>query len=218
MHSISIYLLDFVLHLDHHVIELIRDYGISSYAVIFAVIFCETGLVVAPFLPGDSLIFILGAVAAGGQIDLFSMGLLLCLASTLGNLLNFRIGGFLGPKILRARQGRLIKMEYLLKAQEFYEKYGGKAVVVGRFMPVLRTLIPFAAGIAGMNFQRFFLYNLIGSTSWVLVYLFGGYLFGNIPLVAKNFGLVIVGVIIVSLIPGLVAAMLDKAKRLDSAN
>lgn len=190
----------------------------GAYAIIFSVIFCETGLVVTPFLPGDSLVFILGALAASGQIDLISIGITLCLASILGNLLNFRIGCFFGPKIFHAKKLRFIKMEYLIKTHEFYEKHGGKAVVIARFMPIFRTLVPFVAGIAQMNLRRFFVYNLVGSTLWVLIYLFGGYLFGNIPIVERNFALVILGVIVVSLIPGFVVAMIGRGKKLNSAN
>lgn len=214
--SIAVSIMDLILNLDQHIAELIGQFGVGIYAIIFAVIFCETGLVVTPFLPGDSLIFILGAFAASGDINLFTIGVILCLAGVLGNLVNYRIGYYIGPKIFQAERIRFIKMEYLIRTQEFYEKHGGKAVVIARFMPIFRTFVPFVAGIAKMEGQRFFIYNLVGSCSWVLVFLFGGYLFGNIPIVEKNFTLVVFGVILVSLIPGLVAALLEKRKKLSS--
>lgn len=214
--SITVSILDLILNLDQHLTELIKEFGAGIYAIIFGVIFCETGLVVTPFLPGDSLIFILGALAANGQINLVTIGAVLCLAGILGNLVNYRIGYYVGPKVFHASKLRFIKIEYLLRTQEFYEKHGGKAVVIARFMPIFRTFVPFVAGIAKMDVQRFFIYNLVGSCSWVLVFLMGGYLFGNIPLVEKNFTLVVFGVILVSLVPGLVAAIAEKRKQISS--
>ncbi|NLW90909.1 MAG: hypothetical protein GXY34_04845 [Syntrophomonadaceae bacterium] len=214
--SITVSILDLIINLDQHIAELIRQFGVGIYIIIFAVIFSETGLVVTPFLPGDSLIFILGAFAASGDIDLVTMGMVLCLAGVLGNLVNYRIGYYIGPKIFQAERMRFIKMEYLIRTQEFYEKHGGKAVVIARFMPIFRTFVPFVAGIAKMNGRRFFIYNLVGSCSWVLVFLLGGYLFGNIPIVEKNFTLVVFGVILVSLLPGLVAGLIEKNKKIDA--
>lgn len=207
------YIVDIFFNMNNHLNDLIEYFGVWTYVILFLVIFCETGLVVTPFLPGDSLIFIVGAFAANGQIDIWIIGAALISAGVLGNLVNYQIGRFIGPKIFHAPRLRFIKHEYLVKTHDFYEKHGGKAVVIARFMPIFRTFVPFIAGIAQMNYRRFFLYNLVGSSMWVLIFLLGGYLFGNIPVVEQNLSLVIIAVILISLMPGFIAGMIEKRKK-----
>lgn len=202
---------DILFNLNEHLGEFINYFGVWIYVVLFLVIFCETGLVVTPFLPGDSVLFLVGALAASGQMNIYIIGTALVAAGILGNLVNYEIGKFIGPKIFEANM-RFIKREYLIKTQQFYEKHGGKAVVIARFMPIFRTFVPFVAGIAQMNYQRYFLYNLVGSGLWVVIFLMGGYIFGNIPVVERNFTLVIFLVILISLMPGIIAALIEKRK------
>jgi membrane-associated protein len=198
-------LLEYVLHIDEKLPILFSTYGLYTFLIIFLVIFCETGLVVVPFLPGDSLIFAIGAVSkmAGFSI-LFSYGLLLTAAIT-GNLVNYAIGRTIGKKLLEKKEHRLIKVEYLIKTQKFYEKHGGSAIIISRFMPIIRTFAPFVAGIGEMNFFKFFIYNLIGGFSWVSLLLFSGYFFGTIPLVKNNFEIVVLAIVVISLTPAVIA-------------
>lgn len=205
-----LYLLDFIIHLDKHLIYLINAYGLLVYAIIFLIIFCETGLVVTPFLPGDSLIFVLGALGASGQINLPIICLLLMTAAILGNMLNYQIGHFLGPKVFEKDSGLLFKKEYLIRTHNFFEKHGGKTIVIARFMPIIRTFAPFVAGIGQMDYPRFTLFNIVGCIAWVLVFLIGGYLFGNVPGVKNNFSFVIFGIIFVSLIPALIISWRER--------
>lgn len=209
-YNLFLNLLDFIIHLDKHLIYLINAYGLFVYAIIFLIIFCETGLVVTPFLPGDSLIFVLGALGASGQINLLVICLVLMAAAILGNMLNYQIGYFIGPKVFERDSGLFFKKEYLIRTHAFFEKHGGKTIVIARFMPIIRTFAPFVAGIGQMHYSRFSLFNLVGCIAWVLTFLVGGYLFGNVPGVKDNFTLVIFGIIFVSLIPAIVLSLRQK--------
>jgi membrane-associated protein len=195
--------IDIVLHLDKHLTELVAAYSIWTYAILFLIIYCETGLVVTPFLPGDSLLFALGALAAvdqTGTLNVFAIWLLLMLAAVLGNETNFRIGRYIGPRAFSGSM-RFLKYEYLLKTQAFYDKHGGKTIVLSRFMPIIRTFAPFVAGVGRMNPGKFFANNLLGGFVWVTAFVWGGYLFGNVPLIKNNFGIVTIAIIFLSLIP-----------------
>ncbi len=196
-----------LLHVDRYLTYLIQNYGPAVYLIIFLIIFCETGLVVTPFLPGDSLIFVLGALAASGEINTYAIGGVLMLASILGNLCNYQIGRIIGPRAFEKENPRLFKKEYLLRTHEFFEKHGGKTIVIARFMPIIRPFAPFVAGIGQMRYNRFFIYNIVGSVAWVLTFMIGGYSFGNIPVVERNFTLIIFGIIFISLIPAIIASL-----------
>jgi len=195
--------IDLVLHLDRHLVDLLTQYDVWIYAILFAVIFCETGLVVTPFLPGDSLLFAVGALAAvdtTGTLGAPLTFVLLSIAAVLGNTLNYQIGRIIGPPAFSGRY-RLLKVEYLRRTEDFFRRHGGMAVALSRFMPIIRTFAPFVAGVGRMPYARFLAYNLVGGTLWVALFVWGGYLFGNIPVVKQNFGLVTLLIIFVSLIP-----------------
>ena len=207
--------IDLVLHLDRHLVELLAHYHIWLYPILFAVIFAETGLVVTPFLPGDSLLFAVGALAAvdtSGTLNAPVLFILLSVAAVLGNTVNYGIGRAIGPPAFSGRY-RLLRVEYLRRTEEFFDRHGGMAVALSRFMPLLRTFAPFVAGVGRMPYARFLAYNLVGGVSWVLVFLWGGYLFGNIPLVKRNFGIVTILVILVSLTPMVIAFLRSCASR-----
>jgi len=190
---------DFIVHLDKHLGALIAQYGMWTYLILFLIIFCETGLVVTPFLPGDSLLFTAGAFAANGALDVFWLFFALSLASILGDTVNYWVGKYVGPQIL-LKKG-LIKKEYLQRTERFYEKHGGKTIIIARFVPIIRTFAPFVAGIGTMKYGRFLSYNVVGGIIWNAIFIFGGYYFGNVPAVKENFTLVIFAIIFVSLIP-----------------
>jgi len=199
--------IDLVLHLDRHLVEMLARYDLWIYAILFAVIFCETGLVVTPFLPGDSLLFAVGALAAvdtSGKLSAPLAFVLLASAAVLGNIVNYSIGRAIGPPAFSGRY-RLLRVEYLRRTEEFFARYGGMAVALSRFMPIIRTFAPFVAGVGRMSYGRFLGYNLLGGVSWVVLFLWGGYLFGNIPLVKQNFGVVTILIIILSVLPVLSA-------------
>ena len=205
--------IDLVLHLDKHLTELVADYHLWVYAIVFLIIFCETGLVVTPILPGDSLLFALGALAAVDQTGTLHaplVWLLLTLAAVLGNEVNFRIGRAIGP---RAFSGglRWLKQDYLIRTQQFYERHGGKTIILSRFIPIIRTFAPFVAGVGQMKRRRFAAYNVAGGFAWVTLFIWGGYLFGNVPIVKQNFGLVTIGIVVVSVLP-VVWGLLKKDK------
>jgi membrane-associated protein len=199
-------LLDIVLRLDFHLGALIRDYGAWVYAILFAVIFAETGLVVTPFLPGDSLLFVAGALAALGGLDVHILVALLVAAAILGNTTNYAIGRWLGRRYFDEGGSRWVKREHLDRTHAFYERYGGAAVVISRFLPIIRTYVPFVAGLARMGSARFTAYNVAGAVLWVASLAYAGYFFGNLPWVRANLSLIIVGIIAVSLVPIAVAA------------
>ena len=197
------WLIDLVLHLDRHLVDLLAHHGVWIYPILFAVIFAETGLVVTPFLPGDSLLFAVGALAAvdtSGTLRAPLASLLLAAAAVLGNTVNYGIGRASGPPAFSGRY-RLLKLEYLRRTEDFFRRYGGMAVLLSRFIPIIRTCAPFVAGIARMPFARFMAYNLAGGCAWVLLFVWGGYLFGNIQLVKAHFGIVTLLIVAVSLLP-----------------
>jgi membrane-associated protein len=198
------WLVDFFLHLDRHLAEVIRQYGGYTYALLFLVIFLETGLVVAPLLPGDSLLFAAGSFAGLGALNPWLLFGLLSVAAILGDTVNYAIGAYLGPKVFHFPKSRFFNPEHLRKTHEFYEKYGGKTIIIARFVPIIRTFAPFVAGIGAMSYARFLLYNVVGGIFWVAVCVFAGYFFGNLPIVKKNFSLVILGIIVVSILPAVV--------------
>jgi len=204
--------INFVLHVDRYLGPLLQAYGSWTYALMFLLIFCETGLVVTPFLPGDSVIFALGALAVTGGLDIAVLAIVLVSAGVLGNAVNYLIGFKLGPAIFKSEKSRLFRKDYLDRTHAFYEKYGGLAIIVGRFMPIIRTFVPFVAGIAKMNALKFYIYNLIGCFAWVSLFLAAGWYFGRIPAVQHNFSLVALGIIVVSFIPPVVTAVRARAK------
>ncbi len=193
--------IDYFLHLDVHLTELIRDYGGWTYGILFAIIFCETGLVVTPFLPGDSLLFATGALAAGGAMNVAFLWVLLCVAAVLGDSVNYAIGKAVGTRVFKP-DARVLKTEYLRRTEEFYARYGGKTIIIARFIPIVRTYAPFVAGACSMNYAKFITYNIVGGVVWITGFLFAGYFFGNIPAVKDNFGLVIIVIILLSVLPG----------------
>lgn len=201
--DLLLWFVDFILHLDRHLTDLVADYSLWVYAILFVIIFCETGLVVTPFLPGDSLLFALGALAAVDQTGTLNpvwIWLLLTLAAVLGNEVNYRIGAAIGPRAFSGNI-RWLKRDYLLRTQSFYEKHGKLTIILSRFLPIVRTFAPFVAGVGQMNPRVFSLYNLVGGFSWVTLFVWAGYLFGNVPLVKNNFGVVTIVIIVLSLLP-----------------
>lgn len=197
---------DFVLHIDKHLVEIVNEYQTWTYLVLILIIFCETGLVVTPFLPGDSLLFAAGTVAAldGSPLHIYTLLIAIFIAAFVGDNVNFNIGKFLGHKVY-TKNYKLIKREYLDKTHAFYEKHGGKTLVIARFMPIIRTFAPFVAGVGEMKYRRFLIFCLIGNSIWVASFLFAGFFFGNIPFVKQNFTVVVLLIIFVSLLPTLIA-------------
>ncbi len=197
------YLIDLFLHLDKHLSQIIQNYGVWTYLLLFLVIFMETGFVVTPFLPGDSLLFAAGTFASpalGSSLNIFLLWALLCAAAILGDTVNYWIGHFIGPKAFTG-EVRFLKKEYLDRTHEFYEKHGGKTIIIARFIPIIRTFAPFVAGIGAMNYGRFITYNVVGGVVWVTIFTFGGYYFGNLPFVKENFSLVVIAIIVISVVP-----------------
>jgi membrane-associated protein len=197
------YLIDLFLHLDKHLSQIIQNYGVWTYLLLFLVIFMETGFVVTPFLPGDSLLFAAGTFASpalGSSLNIFLLWALLCTAAILGDTVNYWIGHFVGPKAFSG-EIRFLKVEYLDRTHEFYEKHGGKTIIIARFIPIIRTFAPFVAGIGAMNYGRFITYNVVGGVVWVTIFTFGGYYFGNLPFVKENFSLVVIAIIFISVVP-----------------
>jgi membrane-associated protein len=197
------YLIDLFLHLDKHLSQIIQNYGVWTYLLLFLVIFMETGFVVTPFLPGDSLLFAAGTFASpalGSSLNIFLLWALLCTAAILGDTINYWIGHFVGPKAFSG-EVRFLKVEYLDRTHEFYEKHGGKTIIIARFIPIIRTFAPFVAGIGAMNYGRFITYNVVGGVVWVTIFTFGGYYFGNLPFVKENFSLVVIAIIFISVVP-----------------
>jgi membrane-associated protein len=192
---------DLFLHLDTHLQGLIDQYGSWVYAILFVVVFCETGLVVTPILPGDSLLFAAGTFAALGSLDVWLLMILLTVAAILGDAVNYACGQIIGPRVFRYQGGWLLNREYLDRTHRFYEKYGAKTIVLARFVPIVRTFAPFVAGVGRMSYRKFAFYNILGAIAWVSICLFGGYAFGNIPLVRRNFSIVVMGIVFVSVLP-----------------
>jgi membrane-associated protein len=196
--------IDFILHLDRHLFDLCSQYGAWVYAILFVIIFCETGLVVTPFLPGDSLLFAVGSLAAINALDLPTSIVLMILAAILGDTANYWIGNYVGPMVFQKEDGRLLNKEYLLRTHRFYEKHGGKTIIIARFLPIIRTFAPFVAGIGSMTYRRFLLFNVVGGALWVLLFIPAGYFFGLNPVVKNNFSLVIIALILIPGIPSVV--------------
>jgi membrane-associated protein len=201
--------IDFLLHLDVHLNMIIQNFGIWTYLILFLIIFMETGFVITPFLPGDSLLFAAGSFAGLGSLNIFALFITLSLAAIIGDTVNYWIGHFIGP---RAFSGsiRFLKKEYLDRTHEFYERHGGKTIILARFIPIIRTFAPFVAGIGAMDYPRFFLFNVIGALLWVSLFTFGGYFFGNLQIVQDNFTIVIIAIILISVLPGVFEFLRDK--------
>ena len=193
--------IDFFLHLDVHLGSVLQSYGSWCYLLFFIVIFAETGLVVTPFLPGDSLLFALGALAAGGSINVWWLYIILAIAAVLGDSANYAIGKYFGDIILKHQGKWFLKKEHIDRTHQFYEKYGAKTIVIARFVPIVRTFAPFIAGDGKMTYAKFFSYNIIGGIAWITLFVFGGYLFGNVPVIKRNFTIVILAIIILSVLP-----------------
>ncbi len=204
---------DLLAHLDQHLLSLLQNYGGWVYLILFLIIFCETGLVVAPFLPGDSLLFVTGTLAATGALNVQGVAVLLMAASFSGDNTNYWIGRYLGPKVLRKEQSHFFNRSYLEKTRRFYEKHGGKTILVARFIPVIRTFAPFVAGIGRMRYLRFVLYSLGGSVFWISFFVFGGFYFGNVPLVKQNLTAFIFLIIFVSILPGIVEFLRNRTRQ-----
>ena len=195
---------DLILHLDQHLLELARTYGIWIYAILFLIVFLETGLVVTPFLPGDSLLFVAGAIAAAGEMNVHGVVLLLTVAAILGDSVNYAIGRYLGPRVFRFEDTRFFKRAYIDRTHAFFERHGGKTIIIARFIPIIRTYAPFVAGIGAMPYGRFAVFNVTGAILWVVLLTYAGYFFGNLPFVKNNLTLVILGIIVLSILPGIV--------------
>ncbi len=204
-------LVDFILHLDVHLNAIIQNFGIWTYLILFLIIFLETGVVVTPFLPGDSLLFAAGSFAALGSLNVWALFILLTLAAILGDTLNYWIGHYVGPRAFSGNV-RFLKKEYMDRTHGFYEKHGGKTIILARFIPIIRTFAPFVAGIGAMDYPRFFLFNVTGAVLWVSLFTFGGYFFGNLPFVQDNFTFVILVIIVISVLPGIFEFLRDKYK------
>ncbi len=196
-------LVDFIIHIDRHLAEIIAAYGAWTYAIIFAIIFVETGLVIMPFLPGDSLLFAAGAFCAKPEtgLNVHAMALLLFIAAVLGDTVNYWIGAKIGPAVFKREDSVWLRKKHLERAHEFFERYGGRAIILARFVPIVRTFVPFVAGVGQMTYARFLAYNVIGGFAWIYFFTYAGYLFGNQPFVQKNFKLVILAIIILSVVP-----------------
>lgn len=204
------YLVDFILHIDVHLNELILNYQSYTYIIIFIIIFCETGLVVTPFLPGDSLLFAVGAFAAKGSFDFWAISLTILVAAIIGDSINYTFGKYIGPKVFAKEDSKLFNKAYLEKAQKFYEKYGAKTIIVARFVPIVRTFAPFVAGIGHMSYGKFMAYNVIGALLWVFIFIPLGYFFGNLPFVQQNFKLVMIAIIVISVLPAVFEFIKEK--------
>jgi membrane-associated protein len=208
-------LIDFILHLDTHLLSIVTQYGTLTYLILFSIIFFETGLVILPFLPGDSLLFVAGTIAAQGSLNIGLLILILFISAVVGDGVNYSIGKFLGPKVFENQRFKLINKKHLQKAQDFYDQKGAIFIVLARFIPIVRTFAPFVAGVSKMKYKTFIMYNIIGAALWVTLMTLAGFFFGNIPVVKENFSLVTIAIIVISLIPvvkGLIQSKLQKSK------
>jgi membrane-associated protein len=205
------HVVDFILHIDTHLVEIVGNYGLLTYGILFFIIFAETGFVFTPFLPGDSILFAAGAIAAIGNLNVFIIWLILVVAAILGDTANYWIGHFFGRKILSMNLP-VIKQEHIDKTNEFYEKHGGKTIILARFVPIVRTFAPFVAGIGQMHYTKFLSFNVIGGVLWITIFSFAGYFFGNIPFIKHNFSIVVMAIILISVLPMVFEAVKSKRK------
>lgn len=214
IHSI----IDFILHIDKHLVQITTEYQSWTYLILFIIIFAETGFVVTPFLPGDSLLFAAGALIAGGKsgLDIYLLSVILIIAAVSGNTVNYLLGKFLGARVFK-EENKILKLSYYLQTKAFFDKHGGKAVIFSRFVPIIRTVAPFVAGVGHMPFSRYSLYNIIGGISWILIFLFCGFWFGKVPFIEKNFSLVALIIILVSVVPAIYALVKNRAGKKSTA-
>lgn len=197
-------LIDFILHIDQHLNALSLQYGVWIYAILFLIVFCETGLVATPFLPGDSLLFAAGGIAAVGSMNIYLMVILLIIAAILGDAVNFTIGKYFGERLFRNPNSKIFRQSHLEQTQKFYQKYGGKTIIIARFVPIVRTFAPFVAGMAKMDYSKFIRYNIIGAIAWVVSFSYLGYFFAGLPIVKSNLGMVLIVIIIISVMPAII--------------
>lgn len=205
-------IIDFILHIDAHLAELVAEYGNWVYAILFLILFCETGLIVTPFLPGDSLLFVAGAIASlpTNDLNVHLMVVLMIIAAIIGDAVNYTIGRLFGEKLFSNPNSKIFRRSYLDKTHAFYERHGGKTIILARFVPIIRTFAPFVAGMGHMGYRRFAFYNVTGALIWVLLFTYAGYLFGNLPVIQENLKLLIVGIIVLSILPGVIEVIRHK--------
>ena len=206
-------IVDFILHVDVHLQELMNNYGLWVYGILFLIIFSETGLVVTPFLPGDSLLFAAGALTVGSAMDVNILALVLVSAAVLGNITNYTIGHFFGAKLFNNPDSKIFRRDYLDKTHLFFDKHGGKTIIITRFLPIVRTFAPFVAGMGAMTYKRFMAFNIVGGILWVCSFVYAGYLFGNMPIVRQNFTLLVMGIIVFSILPIVIETVRHRLKR-----
>jgi len=204
---------DLIVHLDRHLLELVASYGGWVYAILFVIVFCETGLVVTPFLPGDSLLFVAGTIAGAGSLEVHSLAVLLIVAAAAGDSVNYAVGHYIGPKVFKYEDSWFFRQAYLEKTHRYFERYGGRTIIIARFVPIVRTYAPFVAGIGGMDYARFLFFNVSGAAIWVVLLTYAGYFFGDLPLVKNNLSLVIIGIILISISPGIVELLRHRFRR-----
>jgi membrane-associated protein len=212
------YFINLIIHLDEHLSAIIQTYGVWTYLILFLIIFLETGIVITPFLPGDSLLFAAGTFAGMGALNIWVLFITLSLAAILGDTVNYWIGHYIGPKAFSG-DIRFLKKEYLERTHEFYEKHGGKTIILARFIPIIRTFAPFVAGIGAMTYGHFITYNIVGGIAWVAIFTFGGYFFGNLPFVQENFAFVVLAIILISVLPGVyefIKARSESARKIEA--
>lgn len=214
------WVIDFILHIDVHLAELVAQYGVWVYAILFLILFCETGLVVTPFLPGDSLLFVAGALAAlpTNDLNVHTMVALMIAAAIIGDAVNYTIGRLFGEKLFSNPNSKIFRRSYLDKTHTFYDKHGGKTIILARFVPIVRTFAPFVAGMGHMSYRHFAMFNVIGALLWVLLFTYAGYLFGNVPVVQENLKLLIVAIIVLSILPGVIEVWRHKRAAKKSAS
>jgi membrane-associated protein len=211
------HLIDFILHIDKHLADILSQYHALTYLILFVIIFAETGFVVTPFLPGDSLLFAAGALIAGGNtgLSIYLLAIILIIAAFTGNTVNYLLGNYLGPKVFKEKN-KILKLDYYLQTKAFFDRHGGKAIIFSRFMPIIRTIAPFVAGVGRMPFLRYSLYNIIGGASWIIVFLFAGYMLGNVPFFKAHFSLVGIAIILISIIPPIIASFKKRPSNKES--
>lgn len=214
------WVIDFILHIDVHLAELVAQYGVWVYAILFLILFCETGLVVTPFLPGDSLLFVAGALAAlpTNNLNVHTMVALMIAAAIIGDAVNYTIGRLFGEKLFSNPNSKIFRRSYLDKTHAFYDKHGGKTIILARFVPIVRTFAPFVAGMGHMSYRHFAIFNVVGALLWVLLFTYAGYLFGNVPVVQENLKLLIVAIIVLSILPGVIEVWRHKRAAKKSAS